>query len=153
MPKRKMLSNVDPPKHRIIGDYRHSTNTSKEECLKFLIDKRHWIREHHTFATYKELTLNYRLLFDRRNKAKIVHDYKKYVLSKTIPHISNLTISHNIIKHIGVDEQTEQKIVNFMFDQIKDPALDKYRTIQQHFLRKHFIMEYIKTKYITKEPT
>lgn len=147
-----MFPDVDPPKHRIIGDYRHSTTSSKEECLAFLIENRHWIREHHTFATYKELTLNYRILFDRRNKTKIVNDYKKYILTKTIPHISNLAISHNLMKHVGVDQQTEQDIVNFMFDQIKDSAIDKYRTIQQHFLRKHFIMDYVKNHYITKEP-
>lgn len=148
-----MLSNVEPPKHRVIGDYRHSTNTSKEECLNFLISKRRWIREHHTFSTYKELTVNYRILFDRRNKNKIVHDYKKYVLTKTIPHISNLTISHNLIKYLEVDLETEQEVVNFMFNQIKDPSLDRFRNINQHFLRKHIIMDYVKKHYITKEPS
>jgi len=147
-----MFSNVIPPKYRIIGDYCHSTNTSGEETLKFLITERHWIRQHHSFATYKELTLNYRILYDRKNKNKIIHDYKKYILNKTILHISNLAISHNIVKHVGVDEQLEKEIIDFMFNQIKDQMIDKYRNIKQHFLKKKIVMDYVKEHFLTREP-
>lgn len=148
-----MFPNVDPPKHRIIGDYRHSTDKSKEVCLSFLMTNYRRICAVHSFSTFKELTLNYRILFDRHNKVKIINDYKKYILTKATVHISNLAISHNMIAHIGVDQHLEEQIVNYMYSQILDGSLDKYRNIDRHFLKKHIIMNYVKDHFLTKEPT
>jgi hypothetical protein len=147
-----MFPNVDTPQHRIIGDYRRSTDKSGEETLKFLMSNCRRICKYHSFSTFKELTLNYRILFNRRNKLKIIQDYKKHILAKTTIHKSNLAISYNMIAHIGVDQELENQIVDFMYAQLPDSPLDKYRNINTHFLKKHFVMNYVKDKFLTKEP-
>lgn len=147
-----MFSNVDTPQHRLIGDYRRSTDKNGTDALRFLITNKRAICKHHSFSTFKELCLNYRILFDRHNKPKIIHDYKKYLLTKTKVHISNLAISHNMVKHMGVDQQLEKEIIEFMYSQVTDNSLDRYRNIETYFLKKHMIMNYVKDKFLTKEP-
>lgn len=149
-----MLSNVirfftKSPRHRIVGDYRRSTN-SKEECLAYLKKNYRKICKVHSFATFKEFTLNYRILFDRKNKNKIIQDYKKYILTKTKFHKSNVAMSFNLIQSINVDKELEKQIIDFMYAQLNDESINKFRNVEK--INKVVIMEFVKKNLVTKEP-
>jgi len=96
------------------------------------------------------MTLNYRICFDQRKKTKIIKDYEKYVLTKTEYHKSNLAISYNMIDQIGVSEELEKKIVTFMYDQIQDNYLDKFRQMDNAKLKKYMIMNYVDKNILTR---
>ena len=138
-------------KHRIIGDYRRSTDKDKNTCLKFLIENSRLICKYHSFDTFKELALNYRILYDRTNRTKIINDYKKYILTKSNNHKSNLAISYNMINTIVVDEELEKQIIEFMYEQIKDHDLQTFKN-QKYFLKRHMIMNYVRDKIVSKTP-
>jgi flagellar biosynthesis protein FliP len=72
------------------------------------------------------------------------------VLTKKEFHKSNLAISYNMIDQIKVNEELEKRIVDFMYDQIQDNYLDKFRQINNAKLKKHMIMNYIDKKYFDK---
>jgi hypothetical protein len=57
-----------------------------------------------------------------------------------------------MVKHMGVDQQLEKEIIEFMYSQVTDNSLDRYRNIETYFLKKHMIMNYVKDKFLTKEP-
>ena len=157
MSKRQVLLNViryftqKSPKHKIVGEYRRATDKDGSMCVEFLITNRRRIVKYHSFATFKEFALNYRILFNRKNKKKIIHDFKKYILTKNKKHKSNLAMSYNMINAIAVDETLEQEIIDFMYRQLDDPKATVYSN-QPYFFKKHFIMDYVKTNVITKEP-
>ena len=136
-------------KHKIICDYRNATN-SPEELLNFLLTNYRNICKYHSFNTFKEMTINYRIICDPRNRIKIIEDYEKYVLNKKEFHKSNLAISYNMIDQIGVNEELENKIVDFMYDQIQDINLNKFRNIKNFKVKKHMIMSYVDKKYFDK---
>lgn len=136
-------------KNKIICDYADSTNSS-EDTLEFLIQNCRDICKEHSFNTFKEMTLNYRICFDQRNKSKIIKDYEKYILTKTKFHKSNLAISYNMIDQIGVSEELEKKIINFMYSQIQDSYLDKFRQLDNAKLKKYMIMNYVDKHILTR---
>jgi len=108
-------------KHKIICDYADSTNSS-EDTLEFLIQNCRDICKEHSFNTFKEMTLNYRICFDQRNKSKIIKDYEKYILTKTKYHYS----------------------------QIQDSYLDKFRQLDNAKLKKYMIMNYVDKNILTR---
>jgi hypothetical protein len=136
-------------KHKIICDYRSAANSPKE-LLNFLLSNYRDICKYHSFNTFKEMTINYRIIFDRKNRSKIIKDYEKYVLTKKEFHKSNLAISYNMIDQIKVNKGLEKKIVDFMYDQMQDSDLNKFRQINNATLKKHMIMNYIHKKYFDK---
>lgn len=136
-------------KHKIICDYRSAANSPKE-LLNFLLSNYRDICKYHSFNTFKEMTINYRIICDRRNKAKIINDYEKYVLTKKQFHKSNLAISYNMIDQIGVNEELEKKIVNFMYDQMQDSDLNKFRKIENFKIKKHLIMSRVQKIFFDK---
>lgn len=136
-------------KDKIIEQYRLSTN-SKEQCRQFLIKDARNICRTHSFSTFKELCLNYRIINDRSNKFKIVHDYCKYVLSKTIKHTSNLAISYNMIEQIGVDKNLEARIIDFMLEHIRDSQIDPYRRISSYVLKRSCVLEWVRVNVMEK---
>lgn len=129
--------------NQLIDQYRLSTN-SKEQCRSFLINHARSICRYHSFSTFKELCLNYRIINDRSNKSRIIHDYCKYVLTKTVKHTSNLAISYNMITQIGVDGLLESRIINFMLEHIEDKTLDPYRRISSHVLKRSRVLEWVR---------
>jgi len=134
-------------KRQIVNQYRHSTDNNGDDCLQFLLSNYRQICKLHSFNTFKEFSLNYRILFDRKNKRKIINTYKKYVLTKTKFHKSNLAISYNMINTITVDKELEQEIIDFMYKQLN---IKPFSTT--YFLKKHYIMDYVKTNFLTKTP-
>lgn len=128
---------------QLINQYRLTTN-SKEQCRQFLIDNARSICRYHSFSTFKELCLNYRIINDRSNKSRIVDDYCKYVLTKTVKHTSNLAISYNMITQIGVDSLLEGRIIDFMFEHIEDKSLDPYRRISSRVLKRSRVLEWVR---------
>jgi hypothetical protein len=139
-------------RRRVVGDYRRPAGRSKEECLKFLTTNYRRICKYHSFNTFKEFTLNYRILFDRTNKNKIIHDYKKYILTKKTYHKSNMAISYNMITQICVDAELEQKIIEFMHTQLEVKSLEMFRSTDTYFLKKHMIMQYVKDNLLKGKP-
>lgn len=137
-------------KHKIICDYRNATNSPKE-LLNFLLTNYRNICKYHSFNTFKEMTINYRIIcFDQRKKTKIIKDYEKYVLTKKEFHKSNLAISYNMIDQIRVSEELEKKIVDFMYDQMQDSDLNKFRKIENFKIKKHLIMSHVQKKCFDK---
>lgn len=128
---------------QIIDQYRLNTN-SKEQCRQFLINNARSICRHHSFSTFKELCLNYRIINDRSNRSRIIHDYCKYVLTKRVKHTSNLAISYNMITQIGVDRSLEGRIIDFMLEHIDDPKLEFYRTVSLYALKRSRVLEWVR---------
>lgn len=150
-----MIFSFFDKKHNLVRKYRWATDRSGEDVRAYLFKNCRQIKKHLGFATFKELTLNYRILFDRHNKKKIVADYKRYVLGKQLQHKSDVAMSYNIIKYIGVDRETERAAVNFMFERLRSelPKQTFMVAINDHpDIRKHVIMEYVKKHIIVKTP-
>lgn len=152
MPQNKMLLDVKPHHIRkLVGDYRRSTDSDSKTCYEFLLNNARTICKNCSFNTFKEFTLNYRILFDRKKHRKVINDYKTYVMAKKVKHTSNIAISYNMITAVKVDQELEIQILEFMYDQLDKPELNKFRN-SPHFLKKHMMMEYVKHNIITKTP-
>jgi hypothetical protein len=152
MPKRQMLFNVG---HHLIREYRQNVDKSESITLAFMINKRREIVKYFGFGTFKEMTLNYRMRYNRKNSKKLIHDYVTYVLTKTTYHKSDLAISYNMIKYIGVPEELAEKIIDFMYCVVREkdlnPTLEKFET-QRYFLKKHMMMDYVDKDILTTRP-
>ncbi len=94
----------------IIDKFVETSNWESKEVFSFLVQHRHDI----PVNLFKQFCLNYRIYFHPKKKDRIYNDYVTYVLSKTTEHNSDIAISYNIIKYVGLDEQKEKGIVNYM---------------------------------------
>jgi TRAP-type mannitol/chloroaromatic compound transport system substrate-binding protein len=145
-----MFFNVKTRAHKIIGNYRRSTDKDGATALAFLIANRHDIVKYHGYSTFREMTLNYRVLFDRRKVNRIKKDYRRYILTKADVHQSDLAISYNIAKYVNIDPLFEVQIVEFMYERLQDKIPPQLATY--YFTKKQAVMDYVKKNIVTKTP-
>jgi hypothetical protein len=143
----------------VFNTYSQAISTGQSTTLEFILANKYKIKEAVGFFGFKQFTLNYRIYFDQRNLDKILHDYRKYVLTKTIRHKSDLAISHNMLTKIQqLDSELEHTIVEFMYDRMKDTYLKKFShlsiipfKVKRHLCITHIYDELLRVKDRTKE--
>jgi hypothetical protein len=138
----------------VFNKYSQAISNGQDTTLNFILVNKNKIREAVGFFGFKQFTLNYRIYFDQRNLNKILHDYKKYVLSKTIRHKSDLAISHNMLTKIQqLDHELENNIVEFMYERMRDTYLVKFNhlkvipfKVKRHLCISHIYDELLRVK-------
>jgi hypothetical protein len=139
----------------VFAGYSLALSQGPDTTLRFIFDNRRLIRDAVGFYGFKQFTLNYRIYFDnRRNKDKLLHDLEKYVLQKTTRHKSNLAIGHNVLTKLAVAEELEHRVVDFMFDRMKDTYLAKFKQLENsrvYVLKRHLVVSHV-NDYVLKKP-
>ena len=111
----------------VFSEYSKSITNGKETTLNFILSNKNKIKEAVGFYGFKQFALNYRIYFDQRNIDKILFDLEKYVLTKQTRHKSDLAIGHNVLTKLHVEPELERRVIDFMFERMKDTYLVKYR--------------------------
>lgn len=142
------MSSIDRPREDPLIKQYTSCVHDKNRCLQFLIINARLICCSYSFSTFKEMCINYRVTYEPHKRNKIIHDFSKYILSKTRRHTSDLAISYNIIKNIKVDEALEEKIIDFMLVGIRAPSLDPYRKLKIKSLKHNRVLAWVKFNVI-----
>jgi hypothetical protein len=133
----------------ILNAYRNTTNLPAEDAYKFLYQHRREIVEKYGRNTFSEMVLNYRTYYKKSSKQKIFDGYKKYVMSKTDAHKSDLSIGYNIVNQVILPEDQEQLIVDYMFNRLQDQFPKSIRS--NYKLKKYFVLDYIEKNILTRK--
>lgn len=129
--------------NQLIAQFRNTTGGPAEVSYDFLVKHRRDIVNVLGYNAWKEMTLNYRTYFAKHQKVKIVNAFKRWVMTKQVHHNSDIVIAYNIINFVGVDKPTEELIVNFIFDRLKEKLTVVSKAQEHYFLKKHLVMDYI----------
>ena len=108
MPASEMFLNVEPS--QVISRYQKYAASGQEDTINYLFRSRHLILHFFGIETFKEMAINYRILFNRRKRTRIIDEYQKYLLTKSKQHKSDLVISYHMITTIKVEQELENEL-------------------------------------------
>jgi hypothetical protein len=126
----------------IIHQFVETSNWNSKEVFEFIVENRRSI----PLPLFKQFCLNYRTYFHPKKKDRIFRDYVKYVLSKSERHNSDIAISYNIVKYVGVDEERERVIIDFLAEQLIQ--ID----IKSHVIKKSIVLSIVEKTVLKKKP-
>lgn len=137
----------------VIQEYHSSADRTAAESYAVLMSMRSRVPR----SLFREMVLNYRTYHLPQHKWKIVRMYRKFIMTKTEHHRSDLAIGFNILRSVKVGKHDERAILDFMFARVKDVLLSMpHNNIQSamklQFIRDHAVMAYIEDAIVTRTP-
>ena len=139
---------------QLISDYRTSLESSSSATYRFLLKNRKSIVRYLGRASLNEMILNYRALFRRDQKNKIMRDFKKYIMTKAVNHKSDFAIGYNIVKYVKVYIEEERMVVDYMFSKLADNIVKNVNYLEKlssvYFIKKHLVMNHLQDNFLSR---